>query len=175
MKNIIMILLFASICSAATSGTLDSIYKESKVGEQKARHIGWFPTKGVGVTPEALPVAPSKAITKEKSMEFLPEKSMHPVQVAPSVTIKKEKILTRATSQDTLINELVQKIDSLGSKVSDLESNQEKITLIEASLQTQSLTHSDSMSLITNLLGIVIGAIATLLAAYITAKATKKI
>ena len=80
----------------------------------------------------------------------------------------KAKSLWEETNQDTLIKQLSQKVE-------DLQSSQEKLTLIVASLQSSSNTHSDNQDFILKLVEIFMGAIVTLLAAYITAKITKKI
>jgi hypothetical protein len=172
MKNLIFILLSVSLCSATTSVTLDSIYKESKVGEQKAKHMGWLPRKNVTTISATtkIPIVKGAVDTavekKVKSVEFIPEKKVTPVLEAP--ILKNDKFSFEINNQDTLISRLTQ-------KVSDLESNQEKITLIMASLQSASNTHSDNQDFIIRMVEIIMGSIATLLAAYITAKATKKI
>ena len=72
------------------------------------------------------------------------------------------------SSQDLMIK-------LVSSRVDEMQANQEKLTLIVASLQNQSNTHSDNQDFTLKLVEIFMGAIATLAAAYITAKIAKKI
>ena len=110
----------------------------------------------------------NKGNIKAHNVGFLPSTKAIKT-VLPATFFKKTLPVsnTQDSVQDSLINALEQ-------KVSELEDNQEKLSLIVASHQDQINAHTDSSDTNSKTLEILIGAITTLVAAYITAKVAGK-
>jgi hypothetical protein len=153
-KLIFVVLLITSATFATTN--LDSLLSVGKSNEQKTHHIGFLsgksaPKKVIEGTPKTL--LPSKGFSKGiiKGFEGPVEEA---AKQGSDITIKDYFTLLR--------------------DVDSLKNNQEKITQIITSLQTQSVAHSDNSDFILKLVEILLGALATVVVGYISAKATGK-
>ena len=166
MTKLFIIVVFLASASFATTN-LDSLLTTSKATEQKTHHIGFLAGKSSVKKAIEAPktLLPSKGISKGFTKELSGIEGLKGFEGPTEETQEAPKQGSDITIKDYFT--LLRDVDSL-------KNNQEKITQIITSLQSQSNAHADNSDFILKLVEILLGSLATVVVGYITAKATGK-